>query len=176
VEERTAGEFKIRRAFVGSLGGLLVLLLTLTLVCVIQGEPPIKAGLVGMIAMVVAALLAVSMSRKLEVGPDRVVLHRFGRRKILYFAEITAMESLTIRKRVFVTLCAGDEFIILSNAYERFGELVEVLLARVPAQSVSDDARAMAAAPPVRRNDIVSCWLGIVLLLVILWHQLYGGG
>lgn len=172
VEERTPMIFNIRRVFVWSLGFLLLLLFVLEVVCLVQDEPAVKLGLLGIIILVVSALFAASLSRKLEVHADRVVLHRFGRTKTLMFSDVSAVESLVMRKRVFFTFCAGDDFIILSNAYDRFAELVEVLLSRVSAQIISDDVRRVAAAPPVRHGDILSCWLGIVLVLVILWHQL----
>jgi hypothetical protein len=168
--------FNVRRAFVYPLGVLLVLLGTLAAICVVQGQPAIKIGLLGFIMLLLGALLANSLSRRLLVDRDRIVLHRLGQTKTLRFSDITAVESLTLRKRVFLTLCAGDEFIILSNAYSRFAELVGLLLSRVPAHSISDDARSMAVAPPVRYGDIVSCWLAIALVLVILWHQLFIGG
>lgn len=168
--------FNIRRAFIWSLGVLLVSLMVLEAVCVVQGQPAIKIGLLGMILLILGTLLAASLSRRLVIDRDGIVSHRLGLAKFLKFSDITAVESLLLRKRVFLTLCAGDEFIILSNAYGRFAELVEVLLARVPPQSISDDTRSMAVAPPARHGDIVSCWLAIGLVLVIIWHQLSTGG
>lgn len=168
--------FTIRRAFIWSLGVLLVLLTMLAVLCVVQGQPGIKIGLLGLILLLLGTLLGVSLSRRLVVGKDSVVLHRLGQTKTLRFCDMTAVESLMLRKRVFLTLCAGEEFIILSNAYGRFSQLVELLLANVPAQSISDDTRNMAVAPPARHGDVVSCWLAIALVLVILWHQLTTGG
>lgn len=168
--------FTIRRAFIWSLGVLLLLLAILEGLCIIQGQPGIKIGLLGLILLLLGVLLGASLSRRLVVDEDCAVLHRLGQTKTLRFLDITAVESLMLRKRVFITLCAGEEFIILSNAYGRFAEMVELLLARVPDRSISDDTRSMAVAPPVRHGDVVSCWLAIALVLVILWHQLSTGG
>ncbi len=168
--------FSIRRAFLWSLGVLLVLLTMLAGLCVVQGQPGIKIGLLCFIILLLGALLGVSSSRRLVVYEDCAVLHRLGQTKTLRFCDMTAVESLMLRKRVFLTLCAGEEFILLSNAYGGFSKLVELLLAKVPAQSVNDDTRSMADAPPVRYGDIVSCWLAIALVLVIFWHQLTTGG
>jgi hypothetical protein len=167
--------FSIRRAFVWSLGVLLGVLVTLAILCIVQGQPGIKIGLLGLIILLLSVLLGASLSRRLVVDEDCVVLHRLGQTKTLRFFDMTAVESLMLRKRVFLTLCAGEEFIILSNAYGDFPALVKLLLAKVPAQSISDDTRSMAVAPPVRHGDIVSCWLAIALVLVILWHQLSTG-
>lgn len=176
MESQMPVTFTIRRAFIGSLAILLGVLIALAVVCVVQGQAAIKIGLLGCILLVLATVLAASLFRRLEVDDKRVVLHRPGRARALAFADITALEALTMRKRVFLTLCAGEDFIILSNAYGRFEELLNMLLARVPAQSISDEARSLAAAPPRRHADIWSCWLAIALVLVILWHQLATGG
>jgi hypothetical protein len=39
---------------------------------------------------------------------------------------------------------------------------------------VSEETKAMAAAPPVKSTDVISCWLGVALLALILYIQLGG--
>jgi hypothetical protein len=90
------------------------------------------------------------------------------------FVEVTAVETVQVRKRVFLTLCAGDDFLIISNAYANFPELVQTLLARVPAAAITEETRQMAAAPPVKSTDVLSCWLAVALLAFILYIQLGG--
>ena len=74
-----------------------------------------------------------------------------------------------VRKRVFLTLSADDDFVIISNAYADFPGLVAVLLQRIPETVVSDETRKMAEAPPVKSTDILSCWLAVVLVAFILY-------
>jgi hypothetical protein len=51
---------------------------------------------------------------------DGVVVFKLLRKQELKFAEVTAVETVQVRKRVFLTLCAGDDFLIISNAYANF--------------------------------------------------------
>jgi hypothetical protein len=105
---------------------------------------------------------------------DGVVVFKLLRKKELKYAELTAVETVRVRKRVFLTLCAGDDFLIISNAYANFPGLVQTLLARVPAAAISEETRQMAAAPPVKSTDVISCWLAVALLAFILYIQLGG--
>jgi hypothetical protein len=164
--------FTIRRAFLWPLALLLTLLAVLFVVSVAQRQPPVKLVLLAVIMLLLGGLLVVSWFRRLTIEQDRVRQRLPGRGKSLLFAELTAVETIMVRKRVFLTLCAGEEFIILSNAYGRFTELVACLLERVPADIVSGETARMAKAPPMRNSDILSCWLAIVLILVIICHQL----
>lgn len=164
--------FTIRRAFLWPLALLLALLVLLFVVCVAQGQPLVKLALLVVIMLLLGGLLVVSWLRRLTIEQDRVVQQWPGRCKSLLFADMTAVETVSVRKRVFLTLCAGEEFIILSNAYGRFPELVGRLLKNVPADILSEETVCMAKAPPVRNGDILSCWLAIVLVLVVICHQL----
>ena len=83
-----------------------------------------------------------------------------------------AFDTVEVRRRVFLTLSAGDDFLILSNAYARFPELASALLARVPNQIVSEETRTMAAAPPAKNGDIVSCWIATAVMIGIIVIQL----
>jgi len=164
--------FVIRRSFLIPLGLVLALALCLFAVCLLQGEPPVKIGLLGLIIVPVALLFAESASRRITLGTESITVRKLLRRSEMRFAEMTAVDTVAVRKRVFLTLCAGDDFLILSNAYADFPGLVRGLLGRAPAEAVSEETRRMAEAPPVKSTDIVTCWLMVALLAFILYSQL----
>ena len=172
VDNRT---YRIRKAFLLPLGLLLGLCLVLLALCLVQGQPPGKAVILGCIILPVAGLFVESLFRRTVIGADRMTVFKLLRRKSLPLAEVTAVETVMVRKRVFLTVCADEEFLILSNAYADFPDLVETLLRRVPENAVSEETRTMAANPPVKSSDIVSCWLAVALLLLILYGQLGQG-
>lgn len=167
-------KFFIRRAFLFPLGLLLLLTCALLVVCVVRGEPTAKILILGFIMLPIVILFVESVFRRTLLSEDRVVAFKLLRNKELKFAEITAVETVRVRKRVFLTLCAGDDFLIISNAYANFPALVQTLLARVPATSISEETKQMAAAPPVKSTDVISCWLAVALLAFILYIQLGG--
>jgi len=163
--------FAIRRTFLVPLGLLLLLSLALLVTSIIQGQPTAKAIILAVIILPVAGFFIESAFRRTVINAEGITVYKFLRQKHLAFAKMTAVETVMVRKRVFLTLCVEDEFVILSNAYADFPELVRALLNRVPQATISDDTRKMAEAPPVKSTDIISCWLAVALLAFILYIQ-----
>jgi len=166
--------FAIRKTFLVPLGLLLLLSLILLGTCIAQGQPLAKTIILAFIILPIAGFFLESAFRRSVINDEGITVFKLLRQKHLTFAEMTAMETVMVRKRVFLTLCVDEEFVILSNAYAKFPELVRALLERVPANVVSDDTRKMAEDPPIKSTDIVSCWLAVALLAFILYTQLGG--
>lgn len=166
--------FRIRKAFLVPLGLLLLLCLTLLGVCIVHKEPLAKCLILVFLLLPIAVLLLESLFRRIEIDGEQVVAYRLLRSKRLVFSEMTEIETVMVKRRAFITLCAGDDFLIVSNAYSRFPQLVEALLAPADEKIVSESTREMAKAPPVKSSDIVSAWLAVGLLLFILYSQLVG--
>lgn len=166
--------FTIRRAFLWPLGMLAILLLTLLLVGLRQGQPPVKSGLLALMLILVGTLFVSSLGRRLVLESDRLLVCRLGRCKSLELGQLTAADSVQVRKRIFLTLCAGEQVVILSNAYRQFSHLVQNLILRMPAHLVTERLRQLAAAPQSNR-DILSCWIAVAVVAAILWHQVQTG-
>ncbi len=137
-----------------------------------QGEPRGKVLILSVIIAPVTVLFVESLFRRTVIGQDRVTVFKLLRRREVRFSDVTSVETVQVRKRAFLTLCAGDEFLILSNAYGDFPRLVDALMSRVPAAAVTDETRRLAKAPPRKSTDIISCWLAVALLTFILLIQL----
>lgn len=146
----------------------------LFVVCLVKGEPMAKVLILVFIMLPVVVLFVESVFRRTVLTGEGVVVFKLLRKKELMFAEMTSVETVQVRKRVFLTLCADDDFLIISNAYANFPGLVQSLLARVPAAAISEETRQMAIAPPVKSTDVISCWLAVALLAFILYIQLGG--
>jgi hypothetical protein len=164
--------FVIRRSFLLPLGVLLALCVALFVTCLVQGEPAAKVAILGFIMLPVMVLFIESAFRRAMVEEGEITVAKFLRAKTLRLPEVTSVDTVQVRKRAFLTLSAGDDYLILSNAYADFPQLVRDLLTRVPATAVSEETRQMAAAPPRKSTDIVSCWLAVALVALILFIQL----
>lgn len=169
-------QFRIRRAFLLPLGLLLALTLLLLLVCLLQGQTGGKIVILGLMLLPIGGLFVESMARRTEIEAGGVTVHKFMRRRHLPFAELTAVEATLVRKRAFLSLSTLDHFVIFSNAYEDFPQLVRSLLAQAPDETISADARTLATNPPTKSTDIVSCWVAVALMVLILLVQLFSGG
>jgi hypothetical protein len=166
--------FVIRRSFLVPLGLLLLLSLILLAISLAQGEPRGKVIILSVIILPVTILFVESLYRRTVVGREGVTVFKLLRRRELRFSEVTSVETVQVRKRAFLTLCAGDNFLILSNAYGDFPKMVDSLLARVPSEAVTEETRRLASSPPNKSTDIITCWLAVALLTLILFIQLSG--
>jgi len=167
----TEKTFVIRRGFLLPLGFLLLETLALLVVCLAQHQPIAKALILLFLILPIAGLFVESLFRELVVTRDGLTAKRLFRQKTIRFSEVTELETVLVRNRAYMTLCAGDEFLIFSNSYAEFPQLVSELMTRIPVGTASEATTRMAEAPPSKKSDIVSCWIGVVLLAYILYLQ-----
>jgi hypothetical protein len=97
----------------------LLLLLTgaLFAVCLLRGESTAKLLILGFFMLPVTILFIESTFRRTLVTGDGVVVFKLLRKKELKYAELTAVETVRVRKRVSDP-CAGDDFLIISMLRE----------------------------------------------------------
>ena len=164
--------FVIRRAFVVPLGLVLVLMVALMAVSIQHGQPLAKVLFLLVFAVPVTVVFVESAFRRLEVDAAGVTARRLLRSRRIDFAEVTALESVRVRSRVFLTLVAGDdEYLIISNGYANFPGLIRLLIAALPETVVTDEARQLAAAPPQRYADVAMVWFAVVAMVYVLVAQ-----
>jgi len=164
--------FVIRRAFVVPLGLLLCLTVALLVVCVIQGQPIAKIIiLAGMIVPIVVFFVEAAF-RRLIIDHEGVTAYRPFRQRRINFTDVTSLETVRVRSRVFMTLAAGeDDFLIISNSYGAFPALVKRLVAAVPEGTVTEETAQLAQQPPLRHTDIVTAWFAVIVVVYVLIAQ-----
>ncbi len=167
--------FTIRRAMLLPLGLLLVILLALLVVSMLQGQPLNKCLFVGGVVLLLAGVLADKLSRRIELDDEGITSCRIGRRRRMLFADLTEVEAVCIRKRLFITLWVDESFLLLTNAYGDAASLFKLLLQRVPSGVVSDEVEGLVENPPRHNGNIVVCWFAVVFSLLILCRQFLNG-
>lgn len=167
-------QFKIRKNFLVALGLTSLLLATLLILCVIQQEAIGKTLILAAIMLPVLGLFAESLRRQIGISEDAVVACRLFRSKRLPFNEITSVDTVKVRRRIFVSISTETDFLIFSNNYDRFDQLIGLLKERLPQTVISDETRSLADNLPQKSNDLFSIWLAVVVLLFILYVQLGG--
>ena len=163
--------YTIRQSFLLPLGLLLLLALLLFAVVLAQGQSVGKAIVLGALILPVCGLFVESFFRRAGVAEDAISVFKPFRQKSIAYADVTSVETIQVKKRAFLTLCSEEDFLILSNAYAGFPELVRDLLERVPPGSITEETAKMAEAPPVKSSDIISCWFAVILMAIILVLQ-----
>ncbi|MBN2644466.1 MAG: hypothetical protein JXR59_03210 [Desulfuromonadaceae bacterium] len=167
--------FRIRKGFLFPLGLLTLEIVALLVSCIVFHEPIGKCIILSTLVLPVLILFLECLFRQTVLTEQGIETRKLLRRKQLNFTDLTAVETIQVKKRAFVTLCAGDEFLIVSNAYANFPLLIDGLLQRVPAAVVSEETAQMATNPPRKSSDIVSCWAAAALLAFLLYAQLKSG-
>ncbi|WP_020677305.1 hypothetical protein [Geopsychrobacter electrodiphilus] len=166
--------FRIRRNFLLALGLTGLLLIVLLLLCIIQKEATGKTLILAAIMLPVLGLFAESWRRQISFSADQIIARRLFRTKVIPLADITSVDTVRVRRRVFVSISTEADFLILSNNYEKFGQLVTQLLERLPDTVISDETRELADNLPNKSNDLFSIWLAVIVLILILYIQLGG--
>jgi uncharacterized membrane protein len=159
--------YRIRTSFLLPLGLVVVLCLVLTAIVIIQQQPAVKLLVVGCALLPLGYLFFECVVRRIEIDSDGLRMIRLGRVRAFAWSEITAVETVQVRQRAFLTINAGEEFLIVANMYAGFARLLSTVLERVPAATISEETRTLAQAPPVKHSDIVILW-GLVLMMAYL--------
>ena len=166
--------YTIRKTFLIPLG-LAVLLSVILLASALFLQLPIaKTIILAAFLLPICVVFAESSSRKVHITEDTIEVNKLFRSKRLNYAELTAVDTIRVRKRVFVSLSSENDFMILSNSYDHFGELLKQLVTGAPETVVSDETRQLAENPPGKCNDIFSAWLAVAVLTLIIFVQLRG--
>lgn len=159
--------FRISRSFVIPLGLVVALCLLLTAIVISQGQPSAKLLVIGCALLPLSYLLFECVARRIEIDDSGLRLIRLGKVRAFLWNEITAVETVRVRQRAFVTVSAGEDFLIIANMYAGFDRLLHGLMAQVPPAVISEETHALAKAPPVKHSDIVILW-GLALMMAYL--------
>ncbi len=164
--------FVIRQTFVVPMGLLMVLMVSLFVVCISQGQPLAKVIILALFILPIAALFVESAFRRVVIDQDGITAFRPFRQRQVLFADVTSLETIKVRSRVFITLMAGDDdFIIISNSYGGFPALLEALIAAVPEGTVTEETQQLAKQPPRRHADTFTVWFAVLALIYVLIAQ-----
>ena len=167
-------QFKIRKNFLLALGLTCLLLVALLILCIVQQEATGKILILGALTLPVLGLFVESWRRTVSISEDAVVACRLFRTRRLPFNEITSVDTVKVRRRVFVSVSTEADFLIFSNNYDHFDRLIALLQERLPQAVISEETRSLATDLPQKSNDLFSIWLAVVVLILILYVQLGG--
>lgn len=163
--------YRIRKSFLVPMG-LTVLLGCVLLVSGVFLQVPVARQILLALFILPAVLIFIESRRRIvRISSDHVVVEKVLRTKRIDFKDLTSVDAVRIRKRVFISLSTEDSFLIISNGYERFGQLVQELVRVVPESTLSDEARQLAQDPPQKCSDIFSAWVAVAVLTLIIITQ-----
>ncbi len=164
--------YSIRKGFLIPMGITVILGVALLLIGMYAQMPSGRLYLLAAFMVPAVLIFIESSRRKVHIGADRILMEKTLGTKEIKFTDLASVDAVSVRKRVFISLTTEDTFMIISNSYERFDELVRQLVDLVPESAISAEARQMAADPPLKCSDIFSAWLAVAVLLLVIAAQL----
>ncbi len=166
--------FSIRKSFLLPLGLVVLLTLVLLISCLFQQVPLAKILILSALILPAALLFIESARRRFIIEKDGIRIRKLFRSKRITFADLTSIDTVQVRKRAFLSISSEADFIILSNSYANFGQLLKQLLPKVPDGVISEETREMADNPPEKSSDVFSAWVAVAVLTLIIYVQLRG--
>jgi hypothetical protein len=151
---------------------VIVLTVVLLVVCLVQGQAMAKLIILAGLVIPLVVLFVETAFRRVVLDQEGVTAFRPFRQRRVSFSDVTELDSVRVRSRVFMTLSAGpDNFLIISNSYQDFPALVEGLVAAVPEGCVTEETLQLAKQPPLRHADVFTVWFAVVALVYVLIAQ-----
>ncbi|MBE0582518.1 MAG: hypothetical protein IH612_02010 [Desulfofustis sp.] len=166
--------YSIRKNFLIPLGLVVLLSIVLLISALLLQLPTAKTIILGAFLLPACIIFAESCLRKVHIDEDAIEVNKLFRSKRISYTDLTAVDTIQVRKRVFVSLSSENDFMILSNSYDHFGLLLKQLVAKVPESVVSDETQKLVENPPQKCSDIFSAWLAVAVLALIIYVQLRG--
>lgn len=170
----TTDTFRIRKSFLIPLGLVVLLTLILLISCLFLQVPLAKILILGFFILPAICLFIESSLRRVSIDDDGVQIHKPLRNKRISFSDMTAIDTVQVRKRAFISLSSEADFIIFSNGYDNFGQLLKKLLEKAPPRVISEETRHLASNPPEKSSDVFSAWVAVAVLALIIYVQLRG--
>ncbi len=166
--------YTIRKNFLLPLGLIVLLCIVLLVTVLILQLPVAKIIILGTFLLPATIIFAESSRRKVLIGSDAITVKKLFRSKQINYSELTEIDTIKVRKRVFISLSSENDFMILSNSYGQFDLLIQELIQKVPDAITSDATKELANEPQKKCSDIFSAWLAVAVLVLIISAQLRG--
>lgn len=157
--------YTTRREFLYPFSMVFVLLFVLFILSLFDRSFPPEIVILAIIFVPTAYFFLQSVRRRTTVGPDGVRIKKLFREKHLRWGEITNVDVMAVRKKVYLLLTTTKGFCVLANSHGDFSSLVRDIAGHVDQEKVEDGVRDLIEHPVVRISDVVSSWIASVILL-----------
>ncbi|OPL14910.1 MAG: hypothetical protein AVO39_08350 [delta proteobacterium MLS_D] len=131
-----------------------------------------EAAALGIIALALVVLLAELFVRKVELGMEGITISKFLRTKTLAWNDITRVDALAVRKKVYILLSTNGGFHVVSNNLADFTKIVSYIVSKTGDEKIDPAVRNILANPLRRISDVVLLWLAAFIMVGILCYKL----
>jgi len=146
-----------------------LLLCVLVLISLFRGTFPAETIILVIILLSLMYLLLESLVRMVSVGAQGILITKLFRKKKLHWEDITNVDVMIIRKKIYLLLTTTKGFHILTNTFGNFAALVQDITGHLRDDVIEQRVLEVAERSVVRRADIVAAWIAVAMLVIIIY-------
>ena len=162
--------YKIRTTFLIPIALDVVLLLVLTVMSCLMKGSSLERGVLTVFLVLTLLMTIEAYRRTIIIADQGLTIKKFFKIKTLAWTDITHVGCLVIRSRAYILLTTTKGFYILSNAYDRFSQLVCNLIEHIPSETIEieDEVKTQAQHPIRNISDLIAAWVAASVLMGII--------
>jgi len=165
--------YNIKKSFLIPLSVDAFFLLVLLAISLFTDSHPAERIVLTVILIPLIYVLLEASVRKAIISNEGIKIKKFLRQKSLEWQSITNVDTIVVRKKVFLALTTTKGFHVLSNSYGDFTTLVQDIIRHTGNEKVEERVKDIVAHPIRKISDIVGAWVAALLLGVIIYIKLF---
>ncbi len=126
----------------------------------------------GVIALVLVVILGECLFRKVELGTEGITISKFLRTRNLTWDDITRVDALAVRKKVYLLLSTNGGFHVVSNNLADFTKIASYIVSKTGDEKIDPAVRKILESPSRRISDVVLLWLAAFIMVGIVCYKL----
>jgi hypothetical protein len=160
--------YRIRKAFLVPLGVDAFLLCALFVISMLPQGSATERLVFAIFFVPSLYVFFECLLRRVTVDGGGIVIRKLLREKRVLWEGITHVGGLCIHNKVYLLLTTVNGFFIISNAYERFSDLVEEIVSRVDRTKVEEEVRLQAGHSPSGIVHTALAWTAAAFMVGII--------
>jgi hypothetical protein len=160
--------YRVRKQFLVPLMLDLGLLFLLIAISFFTKAIPAEMVILVLVFITLLYIFLESFFLETSIGDKGIRIKKFLRGKELSWDDITNVDTMTVKKKVYLLLTTTKGFHVLSNTHGDFYSMVSDLSRHVDSERVEESVAAVIEEPVKRRSDIISSWLAAIILVMVI--------
>lgn len=165
--------YKIGRALLVPLAVDISLLFALFFILLCVGGSTVERVVLIIIFILLFFIFLELIFREVNIGDDSIKIKKLFRKKELKWEDITNIDAVIIRKRVYLLLSTTTGFYVLSNVYEKFAALLQEIVDNIDGGKVDNKVKDILNHPIKKLSNIILAWFAAIVLLGIIYTRLF---
>jgi hypothetical protein len=159
--------FKIRRAFLAPFIIIVALLFFLFLLSLFKGQT--WENIILAVSFIITLLVGIEAAkREITVTKDGLKINKFFRVKEFIWPEVTRLEVVDMRNKVYFLLTTTKGFYFFSNLFENHVLLIHSLMENLGDEKVEMEIKNYLDHPVEKRSLVVMCWLTVLIIIAFI--------